>query len=262
MNQLPLVALLCGAVSGAVSGAVTISMLGSGNGESTVVDPTATQLDSPSDFQGLARELREGQRELSDRIGMLESRPVAAVREAVPMDVDTTDEELLEEMRRMLASMKAPAEALDPNFIASVDVAMQQIREEEERIRREERVARDAERLEERLTSLNEKLGLDNFQANELRNALTDEMIRRNELMASADGDWGSMREGFGEIRDETREALESFLSEEQYDQYRQESRGFGRGGGFGGGGDRGGDRGGDNGGGQRGGGQRGGGGV
>lgn len=253
MNQLPLVALLCGAVSGAVSGAVTISMLGPSDGKSTVVDPTANQVDSPGDFQGLARELRDGQRELSDRIGMLESRPVSAAREAVTMDVDTTDEELLEEMRRMLASMKTPTETLDPDFVASVDVAMKQIREEEERIRREERIARDEERLEERLTSLNEKLGLDTFQSNELRNTLTDEMVRRNELMANADGDWGSMREGFGEIRDETREALESFLSEEQYDQYREESRGFGRGGG--GGGDRGGDRGGNNGGGRRGGG-------
>ena len=145
-----------------------------------------------------------------------------------------------EQVRELVTALAEPGAPVPVNLQDSVSRALEDIREQEERERDEQRQQRAAERLEERLVRLQEDLGLEGYQVDELRVIFDDESTRRDALMQEVrdSGDWGGMRDTMTALREETQEALGLVLSAEQLEQYNESnSRGFGRGGGFGGGG-------------------------
>lgn len=121
-----------------------------------------------------------------------------------------------------------------PEFVARVDEAMATIKAREDAVREQKRKELQAARIEQKITELETRLGLNNRQASDLRDVLIAQDDKREALFASmrdAQGDPRDMREGFRTIRDETFAALETFLTPEQVEGYKQsEEREWGRG--------------------------------
>ena len=113
---------------------------------------------------------------------------------------------------------------------------MATIKAREDAARELKRKELQAVRIEEKLTELETKLGLNHRQTSDLRDVLIAQDDKREALFTSmreAQGDPRDMREGFRTIRDETFAALETFLTPEQVEGYKQsEERDWGRGGG------------------------------
>ncbi|MDP7245268.1 MAG: hypothetical protein QF389_01645 [Planctomycetota bacterium] len=146
-----------------------------------------------------------------------------------------------------LSGMPPPPSAMRAEFNA--------LMEERELNRTQERETRDQERRESRLDrqmqDWQEKLGLNDAQAVQMRDILADSSLKRSELFSEMrDGgnfDREYMREQMQVMRDTTNDALSNVLFPDQFTTYQEESsssRWWG-GGGQGGGGGRGGQGGG-----------------
>jgi hypothetical protein len=188
----------------------------------------------------LGQRIAELETRLASALGAraAEAEPLAPTRTAVPVE-------------SAAATVAAPGpRPLDPDFVASVDQALDEIRAREEQQREEKRKELQAQRIEERLTRYQETLGLSNAQVRDMRSVLIAQDDKREALRASMEGGEGDRRtmfEGMRTIRDETNSALSGFLSAEQLRLYQEqeegEFRGFergrrgdgGPGGGFGG---------------------------
>ena len=138
-----------------------------------------------------------------------------------------------------------------------IEAVIDQREQAEEDARDERRAEERVRRMDRQMERLTAELGLDEYQAIEMRKALTMSDEKRSEFFTNMreSGAWDreAMREGMSEIREYTNEVLSSVLTSDQLSTYQtmeQDSfRGFG-GGGPGGGGSRGGGGGGGRGGG------------
>jgi len=186
-------------------------------------------------------ELRRGQTELLQRLAALEQRlgELASTRtaaapsalQAAPLPDDGTTAALARELA-------APPE-LTPDFVASVEAALGRIQKAEEAEREKTRKELTAQRIEERVTRLQQELGLTNRQASDVRTALLSQDEKRESLFAGMrDGtaDPSQVRDSFRTLRDDTHAELQRVLSADQYAAFvRSEEREFGRRGDFGG---------------------------
>ena len=222
--------------------------------------------DTAAPLRGELAELSRQMSELSMRLASLESRVRSAgAAPATRVDADGVQASELEELRALLAALRDPATGSEPFEDVVLDVI--EGKEQREREAREERRREQAEeRMVARIADLTEKLGLDGYQAGEMKRILTEEQGSRDTFFREMreDGSWDreAIRDGMGGIRDTSLGQLEQVLLPGQYTQYvEQESRGFGFGGfGRSGGSSSGGGGGGENGrgGGEGGGGRRG----
>lgn len=233
-------AIVAGALSG-LGGALVVRSLPAPD-SSTRVEPVAPGEDD--DVAGLVAELRAENEELRARIEALEVRPVDVARAPV-LEAPTADDELLEEMRALLAAMKTESGDLPTDFHASVARAIEDIRAVEEAERDREREEREADRIDQAVSELTVELGLSTQQASQLQDRLLTFEDQRSELRdrIRAAGDWGAARQGFADLRDEHQAALKQIFTTDQYDKYQELEgddpfrRGFRRGGAGGAGG-------------------------
>lgn len=188
-------------------------------------------------------ELRRGQTELLQRLAALEQRlaelastRTAAAPSAVPATVLEAGDATAALARELAGD--EPLE-LTPDFVASVEAALGRIQKAEEAEREKARKELAAQRIEERVTRLQQELGLTNRQASDLRTALLSQDEKRETLFAGMrDGttDPALVRDSFRTLRDETHAELQRVLTADQYAAYvRSEERDFGRRGDFGG---------------------------
>ena len=252
-NQTLLTILVAGAAGVLASAAVSLSLIPTEVEGSDLVASTPGELDgdaslvSREDMEEHLQSLRAENQMLANRIGELERARVWAEnrREAVEPEAlaeSRTDEEMIKDG---LAALTGTNGSLPPNIENGMRRAFEDFRDEE-RVESEQRWADARQKeLDTRIERYAEELNLDSFQTEEMRTLLTDEQVRRGDLMTAAreDGTWETLREDVRTIRDETREGLALVLTPEQMDQYDQSSRGGrGRGdfgGGAGGGGGR-----------------------
>ena len=180
-------------------------------------------------------DLRTENRMLAQRVELLEQRPVAAAREAVPAGPDPDVAQLQDQMRTLVAAFSGGDE-LPPN-VASTFRGLVDTIEEEKQEEREQRWAEAREQeMNARIERLTNELGLDDYQSNELRVILEDERAKREQLFADAreNGTWTNLREEMRTVRDEVNESLELLFTPDQLELYNEtERRRFG---GFGGG--------------------------
>jgi septal ring factor EnvC (AmiA/AmiB activator) len=205
-----------------------------GTGTSDTIGETRHALD----------ELRLENASLQDRLASLEARLAESQSSRTPVLTLSAD---TPEMAAPLASdggMRA-ATMLDvtPEFVASVDQALDKIKAREDAERELRRKEQQAQRVEERVTKLQAELGLNNRQSSDLRTTLIAQDDKREALFNSMrDGEPRDMRESMRTLRDETHTALQSFLTPAQFEAYQKSEesewgrRGPGGGGDFGGG--------------------------
>jgi len=176
--------------------------------------------DNLAPLRGELAELTRRMEDVSMRLASLESRAQSAGAPApARVAADGVQASELEELRSLLAAMRDP-EARPEQFEEVVLDVIAAKEQREREARDERRREQEAERMEARIADLTEKLGLDGYQAGEMKRILTDEQTARNEFFQK-------MRENESWDRDATG----------QYQQYVEDSsRSFGGFGGFGGG--------------------------
>ena len=218
---------------GAVSAIVTLAL--QSPAENGRTDPAARlsptgapEPVSPDDWRSQLDAVRLENAALQERLAALETRleQGLALRQAVP----TSAEDASGGGEVELAALLNERGPLPETFVASVGTALERIRAEEEAAEEAARLQRQAERVEERLARLREDLGLSGYQESEMRTVLVEAETRRNELrdlMRESD-DRQSIREGFRDLRDDSREAMELFLTPEQLAAYEESESGFG----------------------------------
>lgn len=198
------------------------------------VAEVATRLapDAP-DFARELDELRLQNAGLRDQLEALERRLAESVSTRTPLEPTAVPTHLVggsAELAGLLAGH------VSPEFVERVGEAMATIEAREAAAREEKRKVLQAERIEKKLVELETKLGLTNRQTSDLRTVLIDQDDRREALFAKmreVEGDPRDMREGFRTLRDETYAQLETILTPEQFEGYKQsEEREWGRGGG------------------------------
>lgn len=232
--------IVSGAVAGGLAAAVTVVLLASDEAP----PPTARAATPAGDAQLAARvaALEKERDDLRMRLGALEQRPAvaAAPRETVaPIEGDELAA-LQDELHALAGALRDPGSGdLPPGFVEGVGQALDAIRAQEDREREERRQEVLEERIDERLAELAQELGLTRVQTGELRTAYLDLDAKRTELFRNArdTGDFGSVRDGFRDLRRDTDAALERILTPLQLEQYREledDRRGFGGGPGFG----------------------------
>ncbi len=241
MKSTLLTSLVVAGASAAVA-AVTTSLIVDTRARPEPASPAAGPVPSPSGTETASmtaelRELREENVALEQRLDDLESLlaqelarrvPVAEAYEAERKDTPASSDDI--------AAIVGDGSSLPPAFVASVGVALKEIREEEDRLREIKRQEERAARIEERLTQLQEELGLTGYQTGEMRVALTSLEEKREALRQSIEGGGGDRREmfeGFRTLYEETSTQLQTILTPQQFEAYQQSDRG--RFGGFGG---------------------------
>jgi hypothetical protein len=241
--------LITGAVAGAVAATVTVLVLGSdpaapATPTAASLQPSAVRPVEPGNAEALAA-VRTELAMLGERVKGLETRPAPA-RQVVeaPSEVAQAalDAEAVVQMRELVAALDDPNAAVPAGLTESMRQVYDNIRAEEREERDRERAEFQERQMNERMERYTAALGLDKYQASEMRVILTGEQTRRDEMFASAreTGEWMTVRDTMRTLRDETQAALGNLLSPTQLAQY-DEMDGGGRGfGGFGGG-DRGG---------------------
>jgi len=185
---------------------------------------------------------------LQTRVAELGEGPGARVA------ADAVRQEEIDELRGLLSAVRDPETGSEQ--LEGLVLNVLEAKETRERAERAERRSEAlAERMDERVADLTEKLGLNGYQAGEMKRILTTEQTSREgffiEMREGGSWDRTAIRDGMEEIRTEARSSAQAVLSASQYDQYVEQDSGFG----FGGFGRRGGDEAGGNtgGGGQRG---------
>jgi hypothetical protein len=180
-------------------------------------------------------DLRMENTALTERLSMLEARIAELQGTRTPI---TTGGEMSRVERSADDAPDGdlrPGTALDvsPAFVASVSKALDAIKAKEEAERETKRKELQAQRIEERVTRLQQELGLTNRQASDLRTALIAQDDKREVLftgMRDGVGDPRDLRDSFRVIRDETNATLQTILTPEQYSGFLQrEDFDFGR---------------------------------
>lgn len=178
-------------------------------------------------------DLRMENASLKERMASLEARLAEALSSRTPLASAS------QELRAPLAADDGGAmlQSLEvtPAFVASVGQALDTIRAKEDAEREQKRKELQAQRIEDRVTKLQQELGLNNRQTSDVRTALITADDKREALFASmrdmaAGGPGEGMREGFRTIREETHTALKATLTPEQFEAYKtSEESEFGR---------------------------------
>ncbi len=192
------------------------------------VDPSSI---SRTEFEEELEKLRVDNQMLFARIVELEeARALSENRRAVVAQPSAEEDRANEDPVDGLAALTAPDGTLAPVLEEGMRRAFEDFRNEE-REESEQRweEARQKE-LDARISRYTTQLNLDSYQAEEMRTILTDEQVRRGELMDAAreTGSWDTLREDMRAVRTESREGLERVLTPEQLTQYDQSSRGRG----------------------------------
>lgn len=188
-------------------------------------------------------ELRLENASLQERLSALEARLAEVQSTRMPLAVQTGQgEAVAAELSGEAGARQAAMLELTPEFVASVDRALDTIKAREDAERELRRKELQAQRIEERVTKLQQELGLNNRQSSELRTTLITLDDKREALFASmrdGQGEPRDMRETFRTLRDETNTTLQTFLTPQQFEAYQKsEESEFGRrgpGGDFGG---------------------------
>ena len=180
-------------------------------------------------------DLRMENAALSERLAALEARlaelqgtrtPVATARE------ESRTERLADDAPDAVLRDGSALE-VTPAFVASVGRALDEIKAKEEAEREAKRKELQAQRIEERVTRLQQELGLTNRQASDLRTALIAQDDKREALfvgMRDGVGDPRDLRESFRVMREETNATLQTVLTPDQFNGYLQrEDFDFGR---------------------------------
>jgi hypothetical protein len=239
VKAIALVVILAGALSGAVAGVLAGTLLRPAQSAPRVVAEEGLQVAA---LERRLDALGQANRDLAERLRMLEDRPVIAppVREVV-VAAPAPEEVEREQEREALAAVRDPGGAPPENFRQSVDDALRSLREQEQREREAQRRERYEQRLDEQLAELSLELGLTQYQSGELRKVMLDINGRRDAIVNAArdQGDWVSVRDQMRELRTQTETALGQVLNPNQYEQFMSGTgNALLRGGGFPGGGD------------------------
>lgn len=237
-TNLPIVALV-GLVAG-VGGAGLSSVLLPGPAEAPAPALSAT---APAvDLSGIEERLDR----FASRLDEVEMQVAAAPTRrdaAAPAAPQVDLAELKAELESYMTTLRNPQIAMPPHFEDWVATAQENIRDREREDRDAERAERMEQMMEDRLSDMSAKLGLDQSQLGQMRDAMTGSREASSKLMEDmrAAG-WGPdsrdmMRSGMEEIRNEASSTLQGFLSPTQYETYQSEyGNDFGMGrGGFGG---------------------------
>jgi hypothetical protein len=199
-----------------------------------------------SALRNQVRTLADENRLLEDRMAALELKselppimaPAAAPLQLVAPAIENPQSE---EVAALLAAYEDPEQT--PEGLETVILGVVQAQEEREREERDARREEEwQERLDEQMQEYAEKLGLNGYQATEMRTALDDQRTASSDLWQQRrDGGMGrtDMRDAFGEIRENTQTTLQGLLLPNQYEQYETMQDDRGGGWGRGGGGDR-----------------------
>lgn len=252
-SEILLAAAVVGAVSGALGAFLVQSFSGRAEGEARgapASDLDRSETVTSAADPGLGRsldELRMGDVALATRLDELETRLASVTSRAPAAASGAFDGRLpsAEVSPERLASMLGDG-TNSPEFVATVGRALEEIRAQEEAEREADRQAQQRQRVEDRVSRLQETLGLSNVQTRDVRTILLDQEEKRDALFTSVrdgQGDPMSMRDSMRDLRDQTHTALQGVLTADQFDAYRETERddfrgGFG-GGGFGGRGGR-----------------------
>jgi len=162
---------------------------------------------------------------LRERIAMLERRPEASARLPLASEFLTAGEP--EAAHAQMSSLLDGEPS--GNLVASVDAALRQIRADERREAEDRREAAQLDKIDRRLDRLQERLGLSDYQIDEMRDVLRKQDSTRNELLAlrKQAEDKELYREGRRALEEETRASLATILTLEQLEAYeRAENRG------------------------------------
>jgi len=224
-------------VAGGGAAFATLSL----RGASTRMEPESRASAPSAGAPGVAASDRGGREELEllrlsndrleERLAALESRladiagariPQSETRTAVPSSAERSSD-----------APDALAHEVTPDFVASVGQALDVIHAREEAEREDRRKEVQAQRIEERVTRLQQELGLSSRQSSDLRTALIHQDDQRERLFTSmreGNGEPQDMRENFRKLRDETNTTLQGFLTADQFTRYREiEESDFGR---------------------------------
>lgn len=194
----------------------------------------------------LAR-LEKDNKTLTDRMSMLEDRPV--VETATRVDASKADvaTAVPPELEQLVASLRDPQQKLPENFREEISQVIADVKAAEDKKREEERKQRDQERFDQRMEEIAKELKLNAFQSEQMKKILTDEQAKRDEMRSkmrdntSGPPDFEQMRTTWETLKTETTNELSKFLTNEQLTTYNEKySNPFGGGrggrGGFGGG--------------------------
>lgn len=193
----------------------------------------------------LAR-LEKDNKTLTDRISMLEDRPVVESTTRVDASKADASTAVPPEIEQLVASLRDPQQKLPENFREEITQVIADVKAAEDKKREEERKQRDQERFDQRLQEIAKELKLNAFQADQLKKVLTDEQAKRDEMRSkmrdnASPPDFEQMRTTWETLKTETTNELSKFLTNEQLTTYNDKySNPFGGGrggrGGFGGG--------------------------
>jgi len=231
MKQPVLICALAGAITGAGSATLTAIVMAPPTVQTTSA-PTALEFDAEESVARQIGAIGEEIEALARRIDLLEQTPIMSAPSRVSAAPEASMVEELDAVAQVQKAMMLPNGDPNPLMMPYVEQALQAIRDQEERERDERRHEQALERVEERITELTEKLGLDKFQADNMRTILTDQSIRRDDMMREAreSGDFGTIRETMQTMRDEYHTQIAAVLSPAQFDQYKETENDFGRG--------------------------------
>jgi len=227
--------LLASFVVSAVAGGVTALLVGSMRGgepraerTAPVETPAAGAIDASADDAAIARrldDLRIENAALAERLRQLEARLAEGAARQPVEEPSAAPEGGMLVARDETGAVKGDAVVVTPAFVESVNQALSEIRAREEVEELARRKELQAARIEQRVTELQEKLGLSRGQVADVRTALLTQDEKREALFTSlrdTDADRRTVYESMRSIRDETNVALERSLTPEQFQMYRE----------------------------------------
>jgi DNA repair exonuclease SbcCD ATPase subunit len=239
MKTTVLTALIVAGASAGVAALTTSLLVDTRSGperSASIAAPPPAQMAAGQDVSELVRGLREENLALQQRIEELEALVAREIASRVPVEAPGAPAKGAAGPAAQVATLLGDGSGeLPPAFVASVGQALKEIRDEEDRQREVKRSEERSARIEQRLTELQEELGLSGYQVTEMRGALTTLEEKRDALRQSlyaSGGDRREMFEAFRTLYEETSAQLQTILTPEQFAQYQQSDRG--RFGGFG----------------------------
>jgi len=191
MKSFSVVACVIAAVLGAASGGVTAALLiGSSSPEGDSGAAAAVpEVDAGAEALALVEELRKENRELRDRLAIVEVRQQPAQRD--PAGDFVLEEDFLafsDEVREWMsggsgAARSQPEGVVAPELKNQVADALQTLRKEEQVAKVKKTLDKEAANIEQRVTKMSEWLELDTYQQDDVRVILADKERRDRELV-------------------------------------------------------------------------------
>jgi hypothetical protein len=191
MRSSSVVAVVVAAVLGAASGGVTASLLVGSRASDTESGAAAAipRADAGVEALALVDELREENRDLSDRVAMLELRQQPAQRD--PAGDFVLEQDFLafsDEVRAWMAGTAGSSEGrpqvpIAPELKSQVATVLQDIRKEEQVAKVRKNLDREAADIDQRVAKVSEWLELDTYQEDQVRVILADKQRRDRELV-------------------------------------------------------------------------------